>query len=47
MPIYGVARNGPIAGGTAVTTAIAAGAWYDVHFEIIGTSLKGCLGACA
>lgn len=37
--------TGATAIGTAVTTAITAGTWYDVHFEIVGTSLKGCIGA--
>jgi hypothetical protein len=37
--------TGATAIGTAVTTAITTGTWYDVHFEIVGTSLKGCLGA--
>lgn len=37
--------TGATAIGSAVTTAIAAGQWYDVHFELIGTSLKGCIGA--
>lgn len=37
--------TGATAIGSAVTTAITAGQWYDVHFELIGTSLKGCIGA--
>lgn len=37
--------TGATAIGSAVTTAIAAGQWYDVHFEIIGANLKGCIGA--
>lgn len=37
--------TGATAIGSAVTTTITAGQWYDVHFELIGTSLKGCIGA--
>ena len=39
------ASTGATAVGSAVTTTITAGQWYDVHFELIGTSLKGCIGA--
>lgn len=37
--------TGATAIGSAVATTISAGQWYDVHFELIGTSLKGCVGA--
>src|SRR6185503_10034218 len=30
--------------GTAVNLTINENQWYDVRFEIIGTSLKGCVG---
>jgi hypothetical protein len=37
--------TGATAIGTAVALSITAGTWYDVHFEIIGNTLKGCVGA--
>ena len=37
--------TGATAIGTAAALTIDEGTWYDVHFEIIGTSLKGCVGA--
>jgi len=37
--------TGATAIGTAAALSITAGNWYDVHFEIIGTTLKGCVGA--
>lgn len=37
--------TGASAIGSAVTMSITVGQWYDVHFELIGTSLKGCIGA--
>jgi hypothetical protein len=37
--------TGATAIGTAVALSITPGTWYDVHFEIIGTALKGCVGA--
>ena len=36
--------TGATAIGTAAALTISEGTWYDVHFEIIGTSLKGCVG---
>lgn len=30
--------------GTAANLTFVEGTWYDVHFEIVGTSLKGCVG---
>jgi hypothetical protein len=37
--------TGATAIGTAAALTIAEDTWYDVHFEIIGTTLKGCVGA--
>ena len=37
--------TGATAIGTAAALSVSPGTWYDVHFEIIGTSLKGCVGA--
>ena len=31
--------------GSAVAFTFAQDTWYDVHFEIIGANLKGCIGA--
>jgi hypothetical protein len=40
--------TGATAIGSAVAFSVVEDTWYDVHFEIIGTSLKGCIGAvCA
>lgn len=30
--------------GSAKALTIAAGTWYDLRFELVGTSLKGCVG---
>ncbi len=36
--------TGATAIGTAKTLTVNEGQWYDVHFELIGASLKGCVG---
>ena len=36
--------TGATAIGSAKTLTVAVGQWYDVHFEIVGSSLKGCVG---
>jgi hypothetical protein len=36
--------TGATAIGSAKALVVTEGQWYDVHFEIIGTSLKGCVG---
>ena len=37
--------TGATAIGSAVALTVNEGQWYDVHFELVGTSLKGCVGA--
>lgn len=36
--------TGATAIGIAKTLTVNEGQWYDVHFEMVGTSLKGCVG---
>jgi hypothetical protein len=37
--------TGATAIGSAAALSVTPGTWYDVHLEIIGTTLKGCVGA--